>query len=77
MEMSSHIAVLESENPRAMHPSSCFAARLTRSAKDPVPYSREALKQDLLRVRTCVGSIAKPGAIETRFMDISTPCSIS
>ena len=52
MEMSSHIAVLESENPRAMHPSSCFAARLTRPAKDPVPYSREALKQDLFRVRT-------------------------
>ena len=50
--MSSHIAVLESENPRAMRPSSCFAARLTRPAKDPVPYSREALKQDLFRVRT-------------------------
>lgn len=49
--MSSHIAVLEIENPRAMHPSSCFAARLTRPAKDPVPYSREALKQDLQRVR--------------------------
>ena len=49
--MSSHIAVLESENPRAMHPSFCFAARLTRPAKDPVPYSREALRQDLARVR--------------------------
>ena len=49
--MSSHIAVLESENLRAMHPSSCFAARLTRPAKDPVPYSREALRQDLTRVR--------------------------
>ena len=40
-----------SENLRAMHPSSCFAVRLKRSAKDPVPYSKEALKQDLLRVR--------------------------
>ena len=34
-----------------MHPSSCFAARLKRPAKDPVPYSKEALRQDLLRVR--------------------------
>ena len=40
-----------SENLRAMHPSSCFAVRLKRSAKDPVPYSKEALKQDLTRVR--------------------------
>ena len=31
--------------------SSCFSARLERAAKDPVPYSREALRQDLLRVR--------------------------
>jgi hypothetical protein len=31
--------------------SSCFAARLNRSVKDLVPYSEEALKQDLLRVR--------------------------
>jgi hypothetical protein len=34
-----------------MHPSSCFAVRLPRSVKDPVPYSREALRQDLTRVR--------------------------
>jgi hypothetical protein len=34
-----------------MHESSCFAARLNRSAKDPVPYSQEALRQDLLRLR--------------------------
>jgi hypothetical protein len=34
-----------------MHPSSCFAARLPRSVKDPVPYSKEALRQDLTRVR--------------------------
>ena len=40
-----------SENLRAMHPSSCFATRLKRPAKDPVPYSKEALRQDLLRVR--------------------------
>ncbi len=40
-----------SENLRAMHPSSCFAARLKRSVKDPIPYSKEALRQDLTRVR--------------------------
>jgi hypothetical protein len=34
-----------------MHQSSCFAARLKRSVKDAVPYCREALRQDLLRVR--------------------------
>jgi hypothetical protein len=31
--------------------SSCFSARLKSSANDPVPYSREALRQDLTRVR--------------------------
>ncbi len=31
--------------------SSCFAARLNRSVKDPVSYSKEALWQDLARVR--------------------------
>ena len=40
-----------SENLRAMYPSPCFAARLNRPAKDPVPYSKEALRQDLTRVR--------------------------
>jgi hypothetical protein len=40
-----------SENLRAMHSSSCFAARLKRSVKDPIPYSKEALRQDLTRVR--------------------------
>src|SRR5258707_15170974 len=40
-----------SENVKPMHPSPCSAARLKRSAKDPVPYSKEALRQDLLRVR--------------------------
>jgi hypothetical protein len=34
-----------------MHPSSCFAARLSRSAEDQIPYSKEALRQDLTRVR--------------------------
>jgi hypothetical protein len=34
-----------------MHPSACFAARLNRSVKDPAPYSKEAMRQDLLRVR--------------------------
>ncbi len=34
-----------------MHPSSCFAARSKRSVKEPIPYSREALGQDLTRVR--------------------------
>jgi hypothetical protein len=41
-----------SENVKPMHPSPCSAARLKRSAKDPVPYSKEALRQDLLRVRS-------------------------
>jgi hypothetical protein len=31
--------------------SSCFSARLKRSAKEPVPYCKEALRQDLTRVR--------------------------
>jgi len=31
--------------------SPCFSARLKRSAKDPVPYCKEALRQDLARVR--------------------------
>jgi hypothetical protein len=34
-----------------MHPSSWFAVRLKRSVKDPIPYSRQALQQDLARVR--------------------------
>ena len=34
-----------------MQASFCLAARLNRSAKDPVPYSKEALRQDLTRVR--------------------------
>jgi hypothetical protein len=34
-----------------MHPSSRFSAQLKRPAKDPVPYCREALRQDLTRVR--------------------------
>jgi hypothetical protein len=34
-----------------MHTSPCFAARSNRSANDPVPYSKEALRQDLARVR--------------------------
>jgi hypothetical protein len=35
-----------------MHPSPGFAAQLKRSVKDPVPYSKEALRQDLTRVRS-------------------------
>jgi hypothetical protein len=31
--------------------SPCFCARLKRSAKEPVPYCKEALRQDLTRVR--------------------------
>ena len=31
--------------------SPCFSTRMKRSAKEPVPYSKEALKQDLARVR--------------------------
>ena len=34
-----------------MHPSSCFSARLKRPVKDPIPYTTQALKQDLTRVR--------------------------
>ena len=34
-----------------MDPSSCFSARLERPVKDPIPYSRQALRQDLTRVR--------------------------
>jgi len=41
---------LNRENLRAMPLSSCFSARLKRSA-NAVPYSREALRQDLVRVR--------------------------
>ena len=40
--------------------SSCFSARLERSVKDPVPYSKDALREDLTRVRLaweeCQGS---------------------
>ncbi len=31
--------------------SPCFSARLKRSARDPVPYCKEALRQDLTRVQ--------------------------
>ena len=31
--------------------SPCFSARLKRSAKEPVPYCKQALRQDLTRVR--------------------------
>src|SRR3954454_2598687 len=31
--------------------SPCFSARLKRSPKEPVPYCKEALRQDLTRVR--------------------------
>ena len=34
-----------------MQASFCLAARLNRSAKDPIPYSKEALRQDLTRMR--------------------------
>ena len=34
-----------------MHPSSCFAARLSRTPDHQIPYSKEALKQDLRRLR--------------------------
>jgi hypothetical protein len=41
-----------SENLRAMHPSpSCSAARLNRPIDHRVPYTKEALRQDLARVR--------------------------
>jgi hypothetical protein len=34
-----------------MHPSSCFAARLSRTPDHQISYSKEALKQDLRRLR--------------------------
>ena len=34
-----------------MHISSRFSAQLNRSVKEPVPYSKEALRQNLTRVR--------------------------
>jgi hypothetical protein len=34
-----------------MYSPSCFSARLRRFAQDQVPYSKEALNEDLLRVR--------------------------
>jgi hypothetical protein len=40
-----------SESVSPMHPSSFSAARLKHSVNDPVPYSIEALRQDLARVR--------------------------
>jgi hypothetical protein len=36
---------------KAMHSSSCFAARLNRSVDRQIPYTKDALKQDLLRLR--------------------------
>jgi hypothetical protein len=46
-----HMLCLNGENSPMMFLSPCFSARLKRSAKEPVPYSKEALEQDLLRVR--------------------------
>ena len=42
---------MNSDSIQIMPLSSCFSVRLKRSAKDPVPYSKEALRQDLRRVR--------------------------
>jgi hypothetical protein len=47
MQISTHASVLEWRSVKPMHPSSCFAARLSRSAKGRIPYSREELSQDL------------------------------
>jgi hypothetical protein len=49
------VCVLSSDNVQIMPLSSCFSARLNRSVKDPVPYSKEALRQDLTRVRSAWG----------------------
>ena len=38
--------------------SSCFSARLKRPAKDPVPYSKEALRQDLTAGANCLGGVS-------------------
>jgi hypothetical protein len=42
---------LKNENIETMHASSCFAARLSRTPHHQIPYSKEALKQDLRRLR--------------------------
>ena len=42
---------LKHKNIETMHPSSCFAARFSRTPDHQIPYTKEALKQDLLRLR--------------------------
>jgi hypothetical protein len=39
------------ESVSPMHPSSCFAAQLPRASVNQIRYSKEALRQDLARVR--------------------------
>ena len=48
--MGAHIAS-QWRSCQLVHTSPCFASRLNRSVKDAIPYSREALRQDLARVR--------------------------
>jgi hypothetical protein len=42
---------LQNEIIETMHSSSCFAARLNRPIDHQIPYTKKALKQDLLRLR--------------------------
>ena len=48
--MGAHIAC-QWRSCQLVHTSPCFASRLNRSVKDAIPYSKEALRQDLARVR--------------------------
>ena len=51
MEISARTSVLDSgTSDQCTHPPA-LRARLKRPAKDPIPYSKEALRQDLARVR--------------------------
>jgi hypothetical protein len=52
VEISTSCLCSNSELAKPMHLSSCFAARLSRSAKGPIPFSREG--QDSHRGCTCI-----------------------
>ena len=60
--------------PQATFEISFHLTRSKRLPEDQIPYSREALRQDLTGCEM-LGKIAKPPGIATRFMDTSAPCS--
>jgi hypothetical protein len=51
VEISSNCSVFESDNIEAMPLSTPHLVRVNQSPSDQVPYSKQALKQDLLRLR--------------------------